>query len=233
MSRLADVIVEAVRRDLAADDRGAVPVAIIEHFEKVASLRVRDRCHREVVDHEHVGARDLREHSRIGSISAREGEFLVEPRGAPIEGAMAFTARLLCKRACEIGLACSGRAGDQNVLMFDDPAACSELADLRAVDFTLRRKIDVLHAGVRDPELRVTQRCGESFILALQPFGIDDHAEAFIEGELVHIRFPGLISPGRCHRVESHRLKLLGGWFCQHRLSSVSCSSRSRGCSRG
>jgi len=47
-------------------------MAIIKDLEEITTLVVGDRGHREVVDHEHVGARDLGEEPRVRSIGSRE-----------------------------------------------------------------------------------------------------------------------------------------------------------------
>jgi len=68
---------------------------------------------------------------------------------------MSITTRLLRERACEVGLAGSGCAGDQHVLVLDDPTACRELADLRLVELALRWIVDVLDARARESQLCV------------------------------------------------------------------------------
>ncbi len=54
--------------------------AIVEDLEEIAALGVGDPGHREAVDHEDVGARDLRgEHARVASVGACQRELGEEP----------------------------------------------------------------------------------------------------------------------------------------------------------
>ena len=50
---------------------------------------------------------------------------------------MALATGLLRERAGDVGLAGSGRAGDQHVLVLDHPATRRELADVRVVELAL------------------------------------------------------------------------------------------------
>ena len=151
VGRLGDVVVEALRRDLAADDRGPGAVAIVEHLEEVAAFGVGDRGHRKVIDHQDVGARELREHPCVGSIGARERELREESRSTTIDRAMSLSTRLLRECTRDVGLADSGRAGDQHVLVLDHPATRRELTDLRLVELALGWVVDVLDTRTREP----------------------------------------------------------------------------------
>ena len=74
VSRLGDMLVPALRRQLAGHDGRSRAVPILEHLEQIAALAFGDRRDRPVVEHEHVGARDLGEQAWIGSVGARERE---------------------------------------------------------------------------------------------------------------------------------------------------------------
>jgi hypothetical protein len=105
--------------------------------------------------------------------------------------------------------------------VLDDPAASCELADLRAVKLTVGRVVDVLDACARQAELGVAQRRGGALVLAVQPLGVDEHSEAFVEGKLMHFGFVLLLAPRSGHRVESHGLELFESRLCQHVWSSL------------
>ena len=94
-------------------------MAIIEDLEEVAPLAVGDRRHREVVDHQHIGASDLGQEPRIRSVGPREHKLREQARGASVDRAVALAARLLGARAGNVGLADAGRAGDEHVLVLD------------------------------------------------------------------------------------------------------------------
>jgi len=129
---------------------------------------------------------------------------------------VALATRLLRERAREVRLAGPGHAGDQHVLVLGDPAARGELANLRAVEFALRRVVDVLEASASELELRFSQRLVESAVLAMQPLGIDKHSEALVEGQAVHVGLAMLFVPRAHHRFQAHGLELLDRRFLQH-----------------
>jgi hypothetical protein len=80
-----------------------------------------------------LGARQAGEQLAVGAVAAGDGEFLVEPRRAQVQGAEAGTAGALGEGAGQIALADAGRAGDQQVLAFADPVAASQREDQVAV----------------------------------------------------------------------------------------------------
>lgn len=85
---VGDVLVPPLLRDLAGDDRGASAITILEHLEKIAPLRVGDRCHRPVIEDQDVDLGELGEDAGVGAVGASECEFGEEPGGAAIDGAM-------------------------------------------------------------------------------------------------------------------------------------------------
>ena len=60
-SRIAERVVPSFRGHLRGDHRGRSVVTIFDHFEQVAALDVGHRVEQEVVEHEHVDARELAE----------------------------------------------------------------------------------------------------------------------------------------------------------------------------
>ena len=91
-----------------------------------------------------VGAGDLGEHTRAGPVRTGERQLGEEPRGSTVDSTMPLPARLPRECARDVGLAGAGLAGDQDVLVLGHPAARTELADLRLVEFALGRIVDVL-----------------------------------------------------------------------------------------
>jgi hypothetical protein len=118
--------------------------ACVEDLEEISPLVVGDRRHREVVDHEHVRPSDLGEEARVGSAGPREHELRKQAGGASVDRTVALAACLLGECAGDVRLAGPGRAGDQHVLVFNDPAAGCELADLGPIELAMGRIVDVL-----------------------------------------------------------------------------------------
>ena len=113
----------------------------------------------------------------------REREFVEEPRDAAIERAVAVAARLMGERAGDEGLAGAGGPGDEHVVVLGDPAAGGELAEQRLVELTLGPIVDGLDAGLGQAELGLLERALQAAVLAGEPLGVDEQAEALVEGE--------------------------------------------------
>jgi len=75
------------------------------------------------------------------------------------------------KRASQVALARTGRAGDEDRLVLLDPSARGELPDDRFVELALGGVVDVLDAGLTDLELGLAQGALEASVLAMGLFG--------------------------------------------------------------
>jgi hypothetical protein len=80
--RLADVIVVLGRGQLAGDDGRPGAIAILEDLEQIAPLLVLERGEGEVIEEQHVGARELGEEADVAAIGAGEGQLVEEAGGA-------------------------------------------------------------------------------------------------------------------------------------------------------
>ena len=65
-------------------------VAILEDLEQVLALLVLERGEAAVVDDEHVDARQACEQPGVGAVGVRQRELVEQPRGAAVEGAVAW-----------------------------------------------------------------------------------------------------------------------------------------------
>jgi hypothetical protein len=81
-----------------------------------------------------------------------------------------------------------------------DPRARAERPDQRAIDLPLRSVVDILDARVRDSQLRLAQGPREPLVVARQMLGVDQHPEAPVEIDFVHLRIFALFRPRRRHR---------------------------------
>ena len=125
----------------------------------------------------------LDEEVRVRAVGASEVELLEETRHPAVDHAVALAAGLLGERAGDEGLADAGRSGDDDVVVLLDPAAGRELADLGAVELSLRRVVDVLDAGLAEAELGLSQPAREAAVVAEELLGVDEHGEALVEAE--------------------------------------------------
>ena len=64
------------------------------------------------------------------------------------------------------------------------PATGRKLADDGLVELALGAIVDVLDASLAEPELGLFEKPVESPVFALQALGIDQQAQAFVEGEV-------------------------------------------------
>ena len=195
--RLAQIRVPLIARELARDDRRAGGVAILHHLEEVLALDVAQGGEPPVIEHQHVDAGESRQQGRVGAVGARERELLKEARQAPVDRAVPLPTGVLPERAADVGLADAGGAGDEDVVMFGDPAAGGELADQRPIEFAARRVVEILETRVRDPELGLLEPTGELAIVAREMLGIDEQADAFVEAERPDRRGPAAASDRR------------------------------------
>ena len=150
---IVEVRVPLRDRQLAGDDGGAGAGAILEDFEEVLAVRGVERREGEVVEDQDVDARQPREPAGVGAVSAGEHELVEEPRRPPVERTGAVATGLVGERAGEEGLARAGGAGDEDVLVFGDPATGRELADLGAIEPAAGRVVEVFQGGLRQTQL--------------------------------------------------------------------------------
>src|SRR5262249_34917938 len=123
---------------------------------------------------------------------------------------------LLREGAGEVGLAGAGLAGDDDVLMLGDPAAGPELTHERLVELAFARAVDVLDTRVRHPQLGLLERARQANVLAVDPLGVDEQAEALVEAERGNLGLRLLRRPGFRHRVKAEQLEFLDRRFVQH-----------------
>ena len=98
-----------------------------------------------------------------------------------------------------------------------DPAAGGELADDGLVELAAGRVVDGLDARLRELELGLLQGAGEALVLAGAPLGLDEEAEALVEGEGGEVGLLLLRGPGRGHGVELEGLEFLQRGGGEHR----------------
>lgn len=213
---IAELIVPELWVELAGDDGRAIAVAVIDNFEEVSAFALGERGEPPVIKDEDVDLGQSGEETGIGAVRVSEGEFLEEARHAAVEGAVALSAGLLRQGTGDVRLAGSGGTGDEDVLVLGDPAAARKLADDTFVELSLGRVVDVLDAGGTHSELCVAQAARDARILPGQVFRVDQHAQAFVEGERRRFGVFLLLCPGPSEGGQSEVKQLLHRGFIQH-----------------
>src|SRR5207248_5321321 len=90
------------------------------------------------------------------------------------------------------------------------------------------RVLDIFDARLAEAQFGLLEKTLQSLVLACQPLGIDQEAEAFIERQALQAGTRLLLDPGGGQGVKLQFLELATGRFIEHG-SSVSCSTWSRG----
>ena len=93
--RVRQIIVPERRSELTRDHGRPEVVAILEDFEQILAVLVLDRRQPPIVEHEDIDAREARQEARIGPGGPRQRKFVEQPRGTPIECAIALSAGLV------------------------------------------------------------------------------------------------------------------------------------------
>ena len=75
------------------------------------------------------------------------------------------------------------------------------------VELPLRRIVDVLDARRGHLQLRLAQRAPDASVLAVEPFGVDEQAEAFVKGQARDL-WLRLLLPPRGDQFPSSRIAL-------------------------
>ena len=92
-------------------------------------MAIGDRAESPVVEHEDVDAREAPQDGDVGAVRVREREVGKEARQPAIDDPVPLATGLLPERTGQKGFADARGAGDQDVVVLDNPAADGELPD--------------------------------------------------------------------------------------------------------
>src|SRR6201995_5177797 len=112
-SRIADVSVPFVHRELAGDDGGSAAVAIVDDLQQIASLFSGERCQSPVIEDEDLHAGQALEHAGIATVTPGETKPFQHARHALIEHGAIIPAGAVTEGTGNPGLADTCWAGDQ------------------------------------------------------------------------------------------------------------------------
>ena len=150
-SRIFEVRMPLLGRQLACDQRGAPIVAIIEDLQEVAADLIRQRGEAEVIEDQQIRFGDLTQERRLGLQNGVARE-LIDESGKPeaadtVIGATGGVAHCTGEKA----FADTGGSGDDDVEAFADPAKVSDLAKRRPIDPAGSFHIQILkRCGLRE-----------------------------------------------------------------------------------
>ena len=133
-SGIGEGVVPRLYRKLAGDDRGLFVVAIVGDVEQIAFDRVGQMGGAQIVDIEHVGLGQLLEERRAALQGMGFGELLGERGQLEAPGAVSQRTRRMHQRRGDIALADAGRAGEQDIESFGDPAHLADRGEHPRID---------------------------------------------------------------------------------------------------
>src|SRR3954471_16502089 len=106
---IADHVVPAIHRQLAGDQGGAAPVALLDDVEQIAPLLGPERFEAPVVEHEQLDPAESAHEPGVAAVAPPEREIGEQPRQALIEHRVVVATGLVGERAGQPGLAGPGR----------------------------------------------------------------------------------------------------------------------------
>ncbi len=112
-------------------------------------------------------------------------------------------------------LAHARRPGDQDVLSVPGPIACGQVNDSVPVEVAGLPIVDVLNA-CRETQLGRLEQARQSPVLPASPLPVNQHAEAFVERQLMYVRLFPLPRIGFAHPGQAHVVQPCYGVFNQH-----------------
>jgi hypothetical protein len=217
-SWISNVGMPVVDWQLAGDDGGGAPMAIVDDLQQVATLLGVERRQPPVVEDEDLNASQALEHACIASITTGEAKPFQHSWYPLIEHGAIVATGSLAEGTGNPGLADAGGAGDQQILLAFYPLSLCQPLEQGSVETTVCAVIDILGSG----ELAQTgeaQPCLEPFVVALQHFTIDQHRQTILEGELHTVGLSSLFLEGMEHTDEAELTQTIAGWVVQHRVS--------------
>ena len=130
---VGEIFMPSVDRELARDERGARIDAVIEHFQEIGAIVVREAALCPVVDQKQIGAGQGGELAREAAVAVGDAKLLDQARGTNVERGEALTAGGLSEGAAQPRLAGSGCADEDQVLGVADPIAACQRGEVSLV----------------------------------------------------------------------------------------------------
>ena len=142
-----DDVVPCLDGNLAGDD-GRFGGAVVDEFQQVLPLGLRQRCHAKVIQNQQIKPGDLHQPFAEATFSVRQLHFFQKPCCANVEHGQALAARLIAQRTGQPGFAAAGDSGEDQILRLSNPFATDQAGQHSLIQPASGTVVDVLHAGV-------------------------------------------------------------------------------------
>ena len=219
--RIGDQLVPVVSGDLAGDQRGTQPVAILEQLEDVMLLIGAEGLEPPVVEHEQIDAGDGFEQAGVAAVALGERQLLQEAWQPEVHRAVSLSTGFVGERAGEVGLADAGRADDEHVVMLLDPGTLGQLQEQRLIQPAAVAEVDVLDTG-RLAQLGLLQSRGELAVLAVADLPVHQQPQALFEAESFGVGGVHQLLEGKQHPEQAQLGEFFEQRMSQHRLRLLS-----------
>jgi hypothetical protein len=143
---VADGVEQLLDGQLARDVRVAALVPVFEDLQQFGALTIAELHQAELVDDEHVRARESPQPGAVLSVVACESGFSVEARGTVVGCAESELLGAVGEGAGKVALPDAGGAGKEDVLVAAQPCSVSELSDESLVEAACHAEVDIFEA---------------------------------------------------------------------------------------
>src|SRR5690606_16451426 len=181
--RAREVFVPVLDGELARYERCTSVVAVLEHFEAIATLGVGERGEPPVIEDQQVGLREPSQELGVGAVGTSERHLAEEPAHAEVARGVSAATCGLSERTCEIGLAHAGRPDDEDDLVVSDPVTAAETHEQRAIEAAWRAEVDVLDTRIVTQPGHLQQAL-QAAVIAPCHLPFDEESEPVLEREV-------------------------------------------------
>ena len=114
---------------LAGDDGGIFPIAILDDFEQVVTLRIIERSQEQIIEDEQLDFGQAGKRFKMRAVGFGLKQHFKQARCAQIEHGVTLTGSEVAKRASEITFAHAGGTGQEHGVVMGDPVRGGEFQD--------------------------------------------------------------------------------------------------------
>ena len=129
--RFTEPLVPVLDRQLTAHHRRAPALSVLQYFQYVSTLCLRQRSQSLVIQNQHIVSQQSSQQTSVRAIGVRQLQILQQSREPHILHAESLSTRLFSQRARQECLASSRRSGDQHGQILLDILTRPELRQLR------------------------------------------------------------------------------------------------------
>jgi hypothetical protein len=212
---IGDVVMPVFNGKLAADEGGAVTVAVLDDFEKISPFGIVQRSQTEIVQDKHMSFGELLHESSVGAIGAGESDLIEELGRTEIQGAEAFPAGFLGQGTGDEGFSNTCRTQEQEILVISDPVTRGKAQDHRFLYTPGSSVVDILDTSLK-LQFGVLEEPFEVFVFFPDLLAIHEKTQTFLEREGVEGGLLELFLEALGHADELHEIEFVEGLFIEH-----------------